>query len=199
MSLGKPLGDFPMSDHIVNDPRSAVGPMSHPVEYYPSQSETLQSSIAESLNKSNRKPSSKKASKSSAKNSETEDGEVKRQKHVRRACVHCKKAHLACDEGRPCRRCLHLGKTDCVDVEHKRRGRPRTSPEKKKMQMDLKRQQQQLQRLAQKELAVLAGGKVPTGVPTSLSTETLVGHAAPVPLKVERPAKADRSKAAKAT
>lgn len=56
----------------------------------------------------------------------------KRQKHVRKACIHCKKAHLACDEGRPCKRCIHLGKTDCIDVEHKRRGRPRSSPEKKR-------------------------------------------------------------------
>ena len=58
---------------------------------------------------------------------------AKRHKHVGKACVHCKKAHLACDNERPCRRCVHLGKTDCVDVEHKRRGRPRTSPEKKKV------------------------------------------------------------------
>ena len=58
-----------------------------------------------------------------------------RQKHVRRACVHCKKAHLACDEARPCKRCVHLGKTDCVDVEHKRRGRPRSSPEKKRSEL----------------------------------------------------------------
>jgi hypothetical protein len=56
----------------------------------------------------------------------------KRQKHVRKACIHCKKAHLACDEARPCKRCLHLGKPDCIDVEHKRRGRPRSSPEKKR-------------------------------------------------------------------
>lgn len=57
----------------------------------------------------------------------------KRQKHVRKACIHCKKAHLACDESRPCKRCVHLGKTDCIDVEHKRRGRPRSSPEKKRI------------------------------------------------------------------
>lgn len=50
---------------------------------------------------------------------------AKRQRHVCRACVHCKKAHLACDEQRPCRRCAHLGKKDCTDVEHKRRGRPK--------------------------------------------------------------------------
>ena len=58
---------------------------------------------------------------------------AKRQKHVQKACVHCKRAHLACDNERPCRRCVHLGKTDCVDVEHKRRGRPKSSPEKRKV------------------------------------------------------------------
>ncbi|KAI9199870.1 uncharacterized protein BJ171DRAFT_199367 [Polychytrium aggregatum] len=50
----------------------------------------------------------------------------KRQRHVGKACIHCKKAHLACDSGRPCRRCKHMGKTDCIDVEHKKRGRPRS-------------------------------------------------------------------------
>ncbi|KAI0216548.1 hypothetical protein L0F63_006151 [Massospora cicadina] len=52
---------------------------------------------------------------------------VKRHKNVGRACTHCKKAHLACDESRPCKRCTHLGKTNCVDVQHKRRGRPKSS------------------------------------------------------------------------
>ncbi|KAI8915633.1 hypothetical protein EDD86DRAFT_272574 [Gorgonomyces haynaldii] len=56
---------------------------------------------------------------------------MKRQKHVGKACVHCKKAHLACDNARPCKRCVHLGKSDCVDVEHKRRGRPRATHTKK--------------------------------------------------------------------
>ena len=50
-------------------------------------------------------------------------GEKRRGRHVARACQHCKKAHLACDEQRPCKRCVRLGKTDCRDVEHKRRGR----------------------------------------------------------------------------
>lgn len=56
----------------------------------------------------------------------------RRKKHVCRACIHCKKAHLACDNARPCNRCRSLNKTDCVDVQHKRRGRPRLVPEKKK-------------------------------------------------------------------
>jgi len=55
---------------------------------------------------------------------------AKRAKHVGKACIHCKKAHLACDSARPCKRCFHLGKLDCVDVEHKRRGRPRNAPDK---------------------------------------------------------------------
>ena len=52
---------------------------------------------------------------------------VRKVKHVNRACVHCKRAHLACDEARPCRRCIHLNKSECVDVEHKKRGRPRVT------------------------------------------------------------------------
>ncbi|KFA75086.1 hypothetical protein S40288_04025 [Stachybotrys chartarum IBT 40288] len=46
--------------------------------------------------------------------------------HVASACVPCKRAHLRCDAQRPCSRCLSNGKEDaCVDVKHKRRGRPR--------------------------------------------------------------------------
>jgi hypothetical protein len=41
------------------------------------------------------------------------------------ACVHCKKAHLACDDERPCRRCTRLGRGDtCIDHVPKKRGRP---------------------------------------------------------------------------
>ena len=58
----------------------------------------------------------------------------KRNKHVCKACVHCKKAHLACDESRPCTRCSQLGKTDCIDVQHKRRGRPRLASTERKSQ-----------------------------------------------------------------
>ncbi|KAI9314510.1 hypothetical protein BX666DRAFT_1967440 [Dichotomocladium elegans] len=40
--------------------------------------------------------------------------------------VNCKKAHLACDVSRPCKRCIGLGKADtCYDIKHKKRGRPR--------------------------------------------------------------------------
>ncbi|KAI9498033.1 hypothetical protein BDB00DRAFT_495614 [Zychaea mexicana] len=46
--------------------------------------------------------------------------------HVPSACVNCKKAHLACDVSRPCKRCVSAGKGDtCQDVKHKKRGRPR--------------------------------------------------------------------------
>lgn len=38
--------------------------------------------------------------------------------HVPSACLNCKRAHLACDVSRPCRRCVNLGKTDtCIDVQ----------------------------------------------------------------------------------
>ncbi|ORZ18570.1 hypothetical protein BCR42DRAFT_489916 [Absidia repens] len=46
--------------------------------------------------------------------------------HVRTACINCKKAHLACDAERPCKRCISVGKTDsCYDIQHKKRGRPK--------------------------------------------------------------------------
>ncbi|PGH34590.1 hypothetical protein GX50_02573 [[Emmonsia] crescens] len=45
--------------------------------------------------------------------------------HVASACVNCKRKHLGCDSARPCRRCVSAGKEEsCVDVRHKRRGRP---------------------------------------------------------------------------
>eukprot|EP01088_Endostelium_zonatum_P017790 TRINITY_DN5418_c0_g1_i2.p1 TRINITY_DN5418_c0_g1~~TRINITY_DN5418_c0_g1_i2.p1 ORF type:complete len:516 (-),score=95.58 TRINITY_DN5418_c0_g1_i2:483-2030(-) len=56
-----------------------------------------------------------------------EEGEsLKRARNrVSRACVQCKKSHTACDDYRPCHRCVHLGKSDsCRDAEVKRRGRP---------------------------------------------------------------------------
>ncbi|KAL2396872.1 hypothetical protein ABEF93_004102 [Exophiala dermatitidis] len=50
--------------------------------------------------------------------------------HVASACINCKKKHLRCDNSRPCRRCVASGKEDsCVDVEHKKRGRPPLKPE----------------------------------------------------------------------
>lgn len=46
--------------------------------------------------------------------------------HVASACVPCKRAHLRCDDMRPCPRCVTGGKEDsCTDVPHKKRGRPR--------------------------------------------------------------------------
>ncbi|KAL7822986.1 hypothetical protein V8C26DRAFT_195205 [Trichoderma gracile] len=51
--------------------------------------------------------------------------------HVASACVPCKKAHLRCDAQRPCSRCLGNGKEEsCIDVQHKKRGRPRLRDER---------------------------------------------------------------------
>ncbi|MCJ1275734.1 hypothetical protein MMC21_003537 [Puttea exsequens] len=50
--------------------------------------------------------------------------------HVPSACVNCKKKHLACETKRPCNRCIHTGKeSSCIDVQHKKRGRPRLREE----------------------------------------------------------------------
>ncbi|SCN89208.1 uncharacterized protein FFMR_04987 [Fusarium fujikuroi] len=46
--------------------------------------------------------------------------------HVASACVPCKRAHLRSIAQRPCSRCITNGKEEsCVDVQHKKRGRPR--------------------------------------------------------------------------
>ncbi|OBT65834.1 hypothetical protein VE03_05419 [Pseudogymnoascus sp. 23342-1-I1] len=46
--------------------------------------------------------------------------------HVAAACVPCKRAHLRCDAQRPCSRCQSNNKEDaCIDMVHKKRGRPR--------------------------------------------------------------------------
>ncbi|KAJ3078407.1 hypothetical protein HK102_004530 [Quaeritorhiza haematococci] len=45
--------------------------------------------------------------------------------YVHKACVNCKNSHVACDAGRPCQRCIRMGKADsCHDAERKKRGRP---------------------------------------------------------------------------
>ena len=39
-----------------------------------------------------------------------------RRKKASRACYHCQKAHLTCDDSRPCQRCIRKGLADqCVD------------------------------------------------------------------------------------
>lgn len=54
--------------------------------------------------------------------------------HVARACQNCKKAHLSCDEQRPCSRCVSTRReSTCIDVAHKKRGRPRIQPERESM------------------------------------------------------------------
>lgn len=41
---------------------------------------------------------------------------------VSRACIHCRNAHITCDEGRPCKRCVKKGLADtCVDAPRKTR------------------------------------------------------------------------------
>ncbi|CAK9783289.1 hypothetical protein CC85DRAFT_87841 [Cutaneotrichosporon oleaginosum] len=48
--------------------------------------------------------------------------------NVSSACGPCKRAHLACDPARPCKRCVNIGKEDqCEDVPHKKRGRPKVN------------------------------------------------------------------------
>lgn len=53
----------------------------------------------------------------------SDQGSGKKQKrgtYTKRACVHCRNAHAACDEGRPCKRCRTMG-LQCIDAERKPR------------------------------------------------------------------------------
>jgi hypothetical protein len=49
----------------------------------------------------------------------------KRGSYTKKACANCRNAHHACDNGRPCKRCLQLGLTDCNDAQ-RRKGTKRT-------------------------------------------------------------------------
>lgn len=49
-----------------------------------------------------------------------------RKPYARRACLPCKKAHAACDNNRPCRRCVSQGiENMCVNAERKKSATPR--------------------------------------------------------------------------
>lgn len=66
-----------------------------------------------------------------------------KRKNVSVACSNCARRHVACDNQRPCQRCVKHGKADCcMDMEHKRKGRPPIHPEdleaRKKMKMEAK-------------------------------------------------------------
>ena len=71
--------------------------------------------------------SNKKDKKSTPSLNSTVKNVTVRKYHTPNACVHCKAAHLACDASRPCGRCRRLGKEGCIDVDHKKRGRPSIS------------------------------------------------------------------------
>ncbi len=46
------------------------------------------------------------------------------------ACASCRRNHTACDNVRPCGRCVALGRADeCMDLASKKRGRPRRNGE----------------------------------------------------------------------
>ncbi|KAI9316840.1 hypothetical protein BX666DRAFT_1947429 [Dichotomocladium elegans] len=50
-----------------------------------------------------------------------EVGTKQRRKKATRACSHCQKAHLTCDDSRPCQRCIKRGlESTCADGARKR-------------------------------------------------------------------------------
>jgi len=59
----------------------------------------------------------------------TQNEDKKKRPRVKRACVACQRAHISCEEVRPCKRCAERG-LQCEDYVPKRRGRKRqqTSP-----------------------------------------------------------------------
>jgi len=68
----------------------------------------------------------------------------KRDKLAARACVLCNQAHTACDNARPCKRCVSKGISHlCRDSEPRKRGRPAKLPEQ--YDLDLVKQTQKRQ------------------------------------------------------
>ncbi|CDH55251.1 predicted protein [Lichtheimia corymbifera JMRC:FSU:9682] len=72
------------------------------------------------------------ALRTSSSTSTASSASARKGRNVDKACNHCKRSHLRCDNMRPCRRCIATGKTGCKDVEHKPRGRPRLNKNIKK-------------------------------------------------------------------
>jgi hypothetical protein len=64
--------------------------------------------------------------------SQPERKKQKRGSYAKRACKNCRNSHTACDSGRPCKRCLQLGLTDCQDAERKKKKRNFEEFEEKK-------------------------------------------------------------------
>ncbi|CDO70594.1 hypothetical protein BN946_scf184656.g9 [Trametes cinnabarina] len=51
----------------------------------------------------------------------TRDGPKK--KKANRACFHCQKAHLTCDDSRPCQRCIKRGMADNCTEGHRKKAK----------------------------------------------------------------------------
>ncbi|KAI7873689.1 hypothetical protein K492DRAFT_154627 [Lichtheimia hyalospora FSU 10163] len=62
-----------------------------------------------------------------------ESFEEKRRKTAR-ACLHCQKAHLTCDDGRPCQRCIKRGLTaTCMDAPRRQQQQQQQQQQTKQM------------------------------------------------------------------
>ncbi|RKP22251.1 hypothetical protein SYNPS1DRAFT_32175, partial [Syncephalis pseudoplumigaleata] len=98
--------------------------------------------------------------------------------HVASACYNCKRAHLACDESRPCQRCRASGKIDgCYDVQHKKRGRPKLKD--RKANTPSRRALPEINRAANHPPAAAMCGAVALGQLPSLSLATDVRSPTP--------------------
>ncbi|KAI0081329.1 hypothetical protein K474DRAFT_1588145 [Panus rudis PR-1116 ss-1] len=66
-------------------------------------------------------PASDSADSSSHPPTRTRDGPKK--KKANRACFHCQKAHLTCDDSRPCQRCIKRGMADNCTEGHRKKAK----------------------------------------------------------------------------
>eukprot|EP01119_Soliformovum_irregulare_P000452 TRINITY_DN10312_c0_g1_i1.p1 TRINITY_DN10312_c0_g1~~TRINITY_DN10312_c0_g1_i1.p1 ORF type:complete len:197 (-),score=41.25 TRINITY_DN10312_c0_g1_i1:186-776(-) len=48
--------------------------------------------------------------------------DVQKKTRIKKACINCQRAHLSCENDRPCKRCIER-ETECIDRESKKRGR----------------------------------------------------------------------------
>ncbi|KAI8802351.1 hypothetical protein BJ742DRAFT_858448 [Cladochytrium replicatum] len=110
---------------------TSLGTSSRPTDMMPSASGVSTSFSQESLSSTPRQKQPKKDERTEERDqldSPPSSAPSRRsvKSHVSRACLNCRRSHLACDQSRPCKRCVQTGKAAlCTDLDHKRRGRPK--------------------------------------------------------------------------
>ncbi|TCD71581.1 Transcriptional regulator of nonfermentable carbon utilization [Steccherinum ochraceum] len=110
------------------DQNIAMPPQGHPLE--PGQSSTEPSAPNTPIESSKKPPVPKRkrttdgasdSADSTSQTPRTRDGPKK--KKANRACFHCQKAHLTCDDSRPCQRCIKRGMADNCTEGHRKKAK----------------------------------------------------------------------------